>query len=103
MNLKIITDKPNDLIKCLKKDLKDPYIDERTFLRKKKMFINNLILGFENIEDVEDMITNHIIRVNHIINNSSNLLKSMKYKEMQRVLKEINFNNYSILKVNIKK
>jgi hypothetical protein len=27
----------------------------------------------------------------------------MKYKEMQRVLKEINFNNYSILKVNIKK
>ena len=102
MNLKIVTDKPDQVIKNLKKDLKNPFVDEKTFTRKKKMFLNNLILGFENIEDVEDMITNHIIRVNHLINNSYNLLKNMKYQEMKNVLKSIDFNNYSILKVNVK-
>lgn len=103
INLKIITDKPNELIKAIKKDFKTISVDEKTFLRKKKMFLNNLILGFENIEDVEDMITNHVIRVNHIINNSYNLLKNMKYSDMKKVFKSIDFNNYSILKVNIKK
>ena len=102
MNLKIVTDKPDQVIKNLKKDLKNPFVDEKTFTRKKKMFLNNLILGFENIEDVEDMITNHIIRVNHLINNSYNLLKNMKYQEMKNVLKSIDFNNYSILKANVK-
>ncbi len=103
INIKLITEKPDELIKNLKKDLKNPKIDEKTFLRKKKMFINNLILSFENIEDVEDMITNHIIRVNHIINNSSDLLKNMNYKDMKKVLNSIDFNNYSILKINTKK
>ena len=102
MNLKIVTDKPDQVIKNLKKDLKNPFVDEKTFTRKKKMFLNNLILSFENIEDVEDMITNHIIRVNHLINNSYNLLKNMKYQEMKNVLKSIDFNNYSILKANVK-
>ena len=48
------------------------------------------------------MITNHIIRTNHLINNSYDLLKDMNYDEMNKVLNLIDFNNYSILKVNIK-
>jgi len=102
MNLKLVTDEPNELIEKLKKDLKKPSISKKTFLRKKKMFLNNLILNFENIEDIEDMISNHIIRANHIINNMYDLLKQMNYDEMKKVLNEIDFNNYSILKVNKK-
>lgn len=103
MNLKVITDREDELIKHLKKDLDNPSIDEKTFLRKKKMFLNNLILGFENIEDVEDMITSHVIRFNHVINNSYDLLKIMNYLEMKEVLNSIDFNNHSILKVSTKK
>lgn len=103
ISLKIITDKPDKLINCVKKDLLKPFIDKKTFLRKKKMFLNNLILNFENIEDVEDMISNHIIRVNHVINNSYDLLKEMNYEDMKKVINTIDFNNYSILKVNVKK
>ncbi len=103
MNLKMITDRPDELIKNIKKDLNKPFINKATFLRKKKMFLNNLILNFENIEDVEDMISNHIIRVNHIINNLYDLLKEMNYVDMKKVVNSINFDNYSILKVNVKK
>ena len=103
MNLKLVTDREDELIKHLKKDLDNPSIDEKTFLRKKKMFLNNLILGFENIEDVEDMITSHVIRFNHVINNSYDLLKIMNYSEMKKVLNSIDFKNHSILKVSTKK
>ncbi len=103
MNLKMTTDNPDKLINKIKKDMNSPKINSNTFYRKKKMFLNNLILGFENIEDVEDMITNHIIRVNKIINNSYGMLKLMNYKEMNNVLNSIDFSNYSILKVNTKK
>lgn len=103
INLKMITDKPDELVSCLKKDLSNPKIDKSTFLRKKKMFLNNLILNFENIEDIEDMISNHIIRVNHVINDSYDLLKEMNYDDMKKVLNSIDFNNYSILKVGLKK
>ena len=103
INLKIISDNVDKLIKNLKKDMKKPKIDSKTFERKKKMFLNDLVLGFENIEEVEDMIANHIIRTNKIINNSFDLLKSMNYKEMNKVLSSIDFDNYSLLKVNTKK
>lgn len=103
LNLKLITEKPSELIKNIKKDFAKFDVSNSTFLRKKKMFISNLILSFENIEDVEEMISNHIVRVNHVINNSYELLKKMNYGDMKKVLNSIDFNNYSILKVNVKK
>ena len=46
MNLKSITNNPDKLIDSLKLDLVKPSISNSTFSRKKKMFLNNLILGF---------------------------------------------------------
>lgn len=103
MNLAISTENPDELIHNLKKDLKNPIISKEVFERKKKMFVNNLVLGFENIEDVEFLIVNNIIRVNRIINDAYKLLDNMNYKEFLKVLKSIDFNNYSILKVMPKK
>lgn len=102
MNVSMITNNPDLLITELEKDLKNPKIDAKTFERKKKMFLNNLILNFENIEDIEYLITGNIIKANKIIKNSYQILENMSYIEMKKVLDSIDFNNYSILKVNSK-
>ncbi len=98
-----ISEEPTNLINRLKSDLKSIKIDESTFNRKKKMFVNNLILGFENIEDVEYMITNNIYRVGKLINNSYEILDSLTYKGLNDLINSIDFENTSILKVLPKK
>lgn len=103
MSLTAVTEKPDELISKLKEDLKTPYINKETFERKKKMFVNNLVLGFENIEDVEFLITNNVVRVGRIINDSYNILYNMSYDEFLTMLKAIDFDNSSILKVMPKK
>ncbi len=99
MTASMITNSPEALIDNLKKDFNDPKIDEETFNRKKKMFLNNLILNFENIEDIEYLITRHIIKAGKILNNLYGTLDAINYNEMRSVLDSIDFNNYSILKV----
>lgn len=93
-----LTNNPSEFLNNLKEDIKKINIDEETFNRKKKVFISNLIMTFENIEDIENLITTQIFKYNKVINNIYNILKVLNYKDIKNIEKNLDFNNLSILR-----
>lgn len=93
-----LTKNPSEYINNLKEDIKNFDIDEETFNRKKKIFISTLIMTFENIEDIENLITTQLFKYNKVINNIYNILKGLNYKDIKNIEKKLDFNNSSILR-----
>ena len=65
--------------------------------RKKKGYISNLILSFEDIVNVEDMITTNILCYNKLLNKMGDVVKEYKLSEVKDVIKLIDINNKSVL------
>ncbi len=84
-------------IKNLEKDIKKINVDELTFERKRKKILSELILSFENIEDVEYLITVNILKHKRLYNKDYDLIKSLDFKEMQKIISRLEFTNKSIL------
>lgn len=93
-----LTNNPSEFIKNLKEDIKNFQINEETFNRKQKVLISNLIMTFEDIEDIENLITTQIFRHDKVINNIYNIVKSLNFKEIKDIEKNIDFNNSTILR-----
>ena len=96
--IEALTNNPNEFINNLKNDILNYKTDEETFERKKKVIINNLIMSFENIEDVENIITTQIFNYNKIYNNIYDIIKNLDYKEMKKVGSSLEFDKFSIIK-----
>lgn len=73
------TNKCDEFIKSINNDFNNIKISEHEFERKKKIMLRNEILTFDNIEDVEYIITQDIIRYNKILYNAFEDIKQMKY------------------------
>lgn len=97
LSIKASTPDGDEFIKAIEKDINNIYIDEKTFERKKKKLLSELILSFENIEDIEHLITNSILKYNKLYNKSYEDIINLNYKEVVSILKRINFKNKSIL------
>ncbi len=93
-----LTNNPSEYLNNLKKDINSLNIDEDTFNRKKKVFISNLIMTFENIEDIENLITNQLFKYNKVVNNIYDIIKGLNFKEIKSIEKKIDFSNCSILR-----
>lgn len=93
------TNKPDEFIKEIKEDLKNLFVDKKTFERKKKVIVSGLVEKFENIENVESIIVGDLVVHNKLYNNIYDLLCYTNYKEFNKVKSSIDFDNYSILKV----
>ena len=65
--------------------------------RKKKGYISNLILSFEDIVNVEDMITTNILCYNKLLNKMGDVVKEYKLSQVKDVIKLIDINNKSVL------
>lgn len=87
----------DEYLNNLNKDILKLNIDEETFERKKKKILSEMILNFENIEDVEYEITNDILKYKHLNNKKYNIIKSLDYNKMIYILNKINYDNKSIL------
>ena len=67
------------------------------YYRKKKGYISNLILSFEDIVNVEDMITTNILCYNKLLNKMGDVVKEYKLSQVKDVIKLIDINNKSVL------
>lgn len=91
------TDKYEQLIEEIENKLKNIKINKSEFERKKKVLISNEVFSFENIEMINDMITDNIIFDNRICDNVTEIISSLTIDEMNKIIKSIDFNNKSIV------
>ena len=91
------TNKYDELIKKIKKELNSIKIDEKDLDRKKKVLISNEIFSYENIEIVNEMIIDNIIFDNHIEDNMIDVINKLNISEMNDIINKIDFNNSSIV------
>lgn len=85
-------------IERIKDDIKKMSINEETFERKKKLYLKEYILGFEDISDIEYDLCLSILFDNKIDYKEYSLINNMNYDEAKRVLGLIDTTNYSVVK-----
>ena len=89
---------PNEFIKNIKKDIKKLKLSKLEFERNKKIYLKNYITDFDNIEDVEYIISASLMKYNRLDFDDYSKIINMSYEEAQRILSLITFDNVSIIK-----
>ena len=99
MLVSLINETPSyeKLIEKIETTLKNINITEEDLERKKRVLISNELFSFENIEVINDMIVDNIIFNNKVEKDMIPLLKSLNKKELDKITKEINLKNKSIV------
>jgi len=97
--ISLINETPNydKLIEKIEKELKNITIKETDLERKKRVLISNELFSFENIEVINDMIVDSIIFENEIEENMIDLIKSLNINELNKIIKELDLTNKSIV------
>ena len=90
---------PDDLEKALKEEIKNINLDKSTFQRIKKVWIANEVKMIDNINATVNNIYDDILRYNKIIPNRIDTIKKMKLDTLKELIKDIDFNNNSIVKM----
>lgn len=76
-------------------------VSKEDFERKKKVLISNEMLAFESVEAVNDIIIDNIIYDNKLEDNPIEVIKSLKYEELEELIKKLDISSRN--KVIIKK
>ena len=98
ININALTNDGNRFINNIKEDIKKLKLNEEEFERKKKKYLKSYILDFDNIEDVEYLLSLSLMIDNKIDYNEYDKLITLNYKEASRIMKLINFDNTSIIR-----
>lgn len=98
ININALTNDENKFIENIKEDIKKLKLNEEEFERKKKKYLKSYILDFDNIEDVEYLLSLSLMIDNKIDYNEYDELIALNYKEASRIMKLINFDNVSIVR-----
>ena len=98
ININALTNDGNRFIDNIKEDIKKLKLNEEEFERKKKKYLKSYILDFDNIEDVEYLLSLSLMIDNKIDYNEYDKLIALNYKEASRIMKLINFDNTSIIR-----
>ena len=85
------------LLEKIKNTLDNISIKESDLERKKRVLISNELFSFENIEIINDMIVDNIIYENKIEEDMIGLIKSMNIDELNKIIKNIDLTNNSIV------
>ena len=103
INLLASSVKPDELINEIINEFKNVSIDEESFSRIKKVWIAREIKLIDNIEDTADNLYYDILKYKKVIPNKIDLIKNMKYKVLKDMIKKIDFENYSVVKMEASK
>lgn len=90
---------PDKLLDEIKYELKNLSISEKTFERIKKVWIANEVKMIDNIDATVNNMFDDIIKYNKIIPNRIDLIREMNLKTLEKLIKEIDFKNISIVKM----
>ncbi|MBR1416794.1 MAG: insulinase family protein [Bacilli bacterium] len=91
---------PLELIKILKEDMSKLVLTEEKLKRRIKCSIAYLISGLDDIEFVNSLIQNDIIKYNKINNNIYDIYQSLTLDEAKKIIKHIDLNNCSVVIMN---
>ena len=88
----------NKFIDNIKKDINNLNITATEFDRKRKGYLKNYILDFDNIEDVEYDICISLMMINKVNYKEYSQINNMDYNEALKILKSIHSDNVSIIR-----
>ena len=89
------SENPEKLLKEWKEVLKKKEIDEETFERIKKVWIANEVRMSDNVERVVDSCFDEIINYGEVKSDRMSIIRNLKYKELQNILKKMDTDNIS--------
>lgn len=87
------TNKYNELLDKIKDRLKVLEVSKEDFNRKKKVLISNEIFAYENIENINDIITDNIIYDNKLEDNPLEIIENLNYDEFNDLVKKLDITN----------
>ncbi len=89
------TNKYDEFLTNLKNRLDNLEISEKDFNRKKKVLISNEIFAYENVQNINEIITDSIIFNNKLEDDPIGVIDSLNIKELLELLKKIDISNTS--------
>ena len=93
------TNYPDVVLEKLKEELKDLNITEKEFERRKKTGISSLYFMSDNIYKINSKIVSDIMEHGEIDYDPITTIRNYKYSKLKELVKAINLDNYSIIKV----
>lgn len=99
----IETDYPEEVIKRLDDSLENLAMDETAFKRKIKSAIANMVLSFDDITEVNNMIQDYIMIYGDVVENLKELYESLSVEKGINVIKQISTKEKSIYLIKPKK
>ena len=72
-------------------------MSKEDFERKKKVLISNELLAFESVESVNDIIIDNIIYDNELEDNPIEVIRSLKYEQLEELIKKIDISSRNIV------
>ena len=90
---------PDKLLEEIKYELKNLSITEKTFERIKKVWIANEVKMIDNIDSTVNNVFDDIIKYNRIIPDRIEIIRDMNLKTLEKLLKELDLKNISVVKM----
>lgn len=101
--VKATSEYPEEVIKRIEEQLDNLDVDEKAINRKKKANLASLILDFDDIESVNEMVQDDLILYNEIITDLKKQYIELSIETIQDVAANIDTKNKSIMVVKPKK
>lgn len=93
----IESDYKEEVLKLLNEKLDNISIEEKTFKRMKKASIASLILDYEDVEYVNEMLQTEIMYYDKIIDNYKEIYENLKYNDILEFIKLLDLKELSVL------
>ena len=87
------------LLEEIKYEFENISISEEAFNRMKKVWIANEVKMIDNIDATVSNLSDDYIKYHKVIDNKIELIRNMKIEDMNKIIKKIDFNNISVVKM----
>lgn len=91
------TNRPEELIKAIKKELFNHELDEAMFHRMKKVWIANEVKMADYIDSTVNNIYDDMIRYHRVIPNKVDVIRNMDMKTLEKIVSAIDFHNLAVV------
>ncbi|MCI8778156.1 MAG: insulinase family protein [Bacilli bacterium] len=103
INIFAETHDPTKVVNTLKKELNNKLISEEELERKKKCSISSLLASGDNLYRINNKIMSNIIKYDDVVYDDYERIKTLNYKDLNNIIDNISFDEYSIFIINPKK
>lgn len=93
------TENPSQLLEEIKSELQDLIISEESFERMKKVWIANEVKMIDNIDATVNNMYDDLIKYKKVIPDKIELIRKMSLEEINKLLKNISFDNMAIVEM----